>query len=946
MTTPSRRRGLRLAAALGTGALLAGSAFVGTPAAFAQDAPAPEEDPGRENIANFGSCIDASKSANVLLILDQSASLQGFDPNTKEFDASLATDPDKFRVEMARDITHQFQQLATDHDADINVKLAGFGEEYYDSQGEYGDWVNVGSNASDLESAIADFESRDKDMYTDYVKALDGASQAFAGAPSGDDGQSDCEAVFFFSDGMPTSEGMENEEAAARVCAPNSPLVALRNSGVRFFTLGLIPEGATDNPGEILERMSTGDCGGGTPNGAFADSSDPAGLVAAVRDMVPGSGSHDSESSMNDPTRFTLDNSIDVVRLSAMPTSRIDGEVTPVLTSPDGEKIPLETGETALGDASIDVRPSTTSINGEVTAELKLDQGGDWAGEWVFGYEGSAADDDRYKTRVTFAPGLSVKVDELSERSTTGLKSDGQITASLLDSEGEPRKLDGKADLEAAFVRADGTRTELGSQPIAEGTPVTFPLEGIEDAANGKIELTARITTKPTDDAPGTPLTPVNVAYPVTITPVNMPTIGTPGSLSIDDKETTVEIPVTGPGKVWVDTTTLNSGDPDVTLPDGVDSVEISSEHGKDNPLELGDGEEKKFPVTLKSSDLADGRIAVSPTIQLASADDAAEPATADVPVEMKGNMTSPVNTGVFIGALIGVLLAAILIPLAVLYLMKLYTGRIPSTPGIHAVRIPVKVENGRLIRTDKGGIFQVSFDELMGSGRTVANGRDVTLAGVPVHVKLGANPLAAPTALVNGQAPSISDEGRQDGTDARLPLAVHNHWFMLGTPGDPTSGEVVLAVDEFSTESRVNDLASQIATNGPELLERLAATPVDAPDQGKKQGGKRRKKKGDQADAVPAPPADQTWPGSGFGQADGGPTAFGGQPGSQFGSSSPFGGPASGDSSPFEDSSGQTGPSSPGTSGGGWGSDNGNTGNTNGNGGQSPFGGPTPFGN
>ncbi|MGO3772660.1 MAG: vWA domain-containing protein, partial [Corynebacterium variabile] len=220
-------------------------------------------------------------------------------------------------------------------------------------------------------------------------------------------------------------------------------------------------------------------------------------------------------------------------------------------------------------------------------------------------------------------------------------------------------------------------------------------------------------------------------------------------------------------------------------------------------------------------------------------------------------------------------------------------------------------------LRTDKGGNFQVSYEEITGSGRTVANGRDVNLAGVPVHVKLGANPLAAPTALVDAQAPSISDEGRQDGTAARLPLAVHNHWFMLGTPGDPTTGEVVLAVNEFSTEGRVNELTSQIATNGPEFLERLAATPVDAPTQSGKQGGRRRKKKGDQVDAaaVPVPPADQSWPGSGFGPATGGPTAFGGP------------------------STGQTG-SSGGNYGGTWGS------GTNGDsGGPPPFGGPTPFG-
>ncbi|MDN6676192.1 vWA domain-containing protein [Corynebacterium variabile] len=915
MTTPSRRRGLRLASALGTGALLAGSAFVGTPAAFAQDAPtAPDaaensgtSEAGQANINELGSCIAATKTADILLILDQSASLKGFD-------GKPPTDPDNIRVDATRDLVKQLGTHAEDLGADINVKLAGFGEGYHNSTGDYGDWVSVGANSGDLDKAVDGFGRRNTDMYTNYEDALAGASREFAGAPTTDGKSSDCQAVLFFSDGKVTHPEKSNEQAAADVCRPNSPLVSLRNSGVRFFTVGLIPEDETDSPRELLTEMAEGPCGGGEANGAYFDAgTDPAGLLSAFRGFIPTANSVDSTLSMSEPQRFTLDNSIDKVRLSAQPTTSIDGQVTPVLTAPGGERIELTAGETRVGSADVTIE-TTDVVNGMVDAELTLPEGGDWAGEWTFGYDAPTAPDEKNKVMVTHPPGLTVQVRELSDRQTTGLKSDGQVHASLVDADGNPRALDGEALITAEFVTADGETVELGLESATDGVPVAFPLDKVTDAASGEIHFRADITTKAAENAPGTHLSPVNSTFPVTVTPVNMPTIGKPGSLDIDGKETTVDIPVTGPGRVWVEPTTLTSDD-GAALPDGVGSVEVSSQYsGPDNALELSEGQDATLPVTLKTSDLADGRVAVTPQVHLVSDDGASE---SDVAVPLAGNMTSPVNTGVFIGALISVLLAAILIPLLVLYLMKLYTGRIPSSPGIHAVRIPVKVDNGRLLRTDKGGNFQVSYEEITGSGRTVANGRDVNLAGVPVHVKLGANPLAAPTALVDAQAPSISDEGRQDGTAARLPLAVHNHWFMLGTPGDPTTGEVVLAVDEFSTEGRVNELTSQIATNGPEFLERLAATPVDAPTQSGKQGGRRRKKKGDQVDAaaVPVPPADQSWPGSGFGPATGGPTAFGGP------------------------STGQTG-SSGGNYGGTWGS------GTNGDsGGPPPFGGPTPFG-
>lgn len=931
MTSTSRRRGMRLAAALGTGALLAGSSLLGAGTATAQD-DGPVSGTGQSNIDSFGACIAADKSANVLLILDQSASLKGFEGDP-------ATDPDNVRVDATRDLVKQFQQLAADSSSTINVKLAGFGQGYHNSPNDYGDWVNVGKDADKLEDAINGFDARNEDMFTDYEQALAGASSEFAGAPAGAGGAtSDCQAVIFFSDGVATSENHATKEKAAEmVCTPSSPLVGLRNSGIHFFTAGLIPEGSSDNPRELLEEMAEGPCGGGTPNGAYVNASNPAELIAAFRGIVPSPGSVDNINttpSMKEPTKFTLDNSIDRVRLTAAPTSIIDGQVTPVLTAPGGEKITLAPGDLTVGDATVHVEDAATSVNGDVTAELSLKPGGDWAGEWSFGYDAPTADTDKYKVNVTLSPGLSVSVDELNNGKTTGLKSDGELHATLVDSEGNARRLDGEAEMSAAILTPDGNRIELGEpQSAKDGTPVTFSLDKVTDPTSGKIEFTTRVTTRAADNAPGSPLSPVSVSYPVTVTPVNMPTIETPGSLTVDSKETTVEIPVTGPGKVWVAPGSQNPGDAGVALPSGVGSVEVSSPHSDAaSALELAEGEQQKLPVTLKVSDLADGRISVSPQVHLVSANGDSE---SDVTVPLSGNMTSPVNTGVFIGALIGVLLAAILIPLAVLYLMKLYTGRIPSSPGIHAVRVPVKVENGRLIRTDRGGNFQVGFDELMGSGRVVASGRDVNLAGVPVHVKLGVNPLAAPTAMVDAPAPSISDEGQQVGTQARLPLAVHNHWFVLGTPGDPTHGEIVLAVDEYATEGTIDDLAAKISTNGPELLERLAATPAETPGQGgkpAKQGGKRRKRKG--ADPAPVPPTEDSIFGNGVGPFDGQSSAFGGQPG---GRPTPFGGPSGGQPTPFggpTGPAGPAGPADPGTSGGGWGSNPGN-----GNGGPSPFG-------
>ncbi|WP_297005326.1 VWA domain-containing protein [uncultured Corynebacterium sp.] len=924
MTSTSRRRGMRLAAALGTGALLAGAALVGTPAGFAQAAPPTDNNSilnpaGQRNLDNLGACIAGSGTADILIIMDESASLR------KETNGNPATDPDGLRADAAKYLVSQLGRHANDLNATINVKLAGFGTSYESNTSTYGGWVNVKDDPDGLNSQIDGTVERSTQAWTKYGDAATGALSEFSGAPTGPGGaSSDCQAVLFFTDGMINAGagGDDNAQNAADpqgliddLCRPGGALAGLRNSGIRFFTVGLLPEKDAAAAGDLLTRVAEGDdCSGVPGNGAFFDAGDDAaGLYAAFANFIPSAGGTNNTNPLDKPERFVLDNSITEIHLSAIPTSALTGDASPYLKSPDGAKLPLtEDGQSSLDGATVTTE-TVSEVNGTVNVDLELTSTDGWAGEWEFGYDNAAGSDGKYNVRVELLPGLSITVDQLNGEENTGLKSNQDITATLVDKYDKPVTLDGDAQMTASFVPTKGETVPL-SAPAVTGTgqPVSFPLSEIRDAASGTLRLDANITTRGVDGGKGTPLDTVTVDFPVTITPENLPTIGTPDSLNIDAEETTVQIPVTGPGRVWVTPTTLTSGDEGVTLPDGVGSVEVSSPYpGQDNALEVPEGSTEYLPVTLKSPDLADGRISAAPVIQLASLDGAD---SADVTVPLSGNMTSPVNTGVFIGALIGVLLLAILIPLAVLYLMKFYTGRIPSTPGIHAVRVPVKVENGRLIRTDRGGNFQLGFDELMGSGRVVASGRDVNLTGVPVHVKLGVNPLTAPTAVVDAPAPSISDEGQQVGTQARLPLAVHNHWFVLGTPGDPTHGEVVLAVDEYATEGTINDLAAKITTNGPELLERLAATPAETPGQGgkpAKQGGKRRKKKG--ADPAPFPPTEDSIFGNSVGPFDGQP---GGQP-------TPFGGPT-----------GPAGPSDPGTSGGGWGSNPGN-----GNGGPSPFG-------
>ena len=890
----------RLLAATGSAALLGGIASVGLPVAGAQPDSVLSPD-GQAHINDLGACIAGSKSANILLIMDESASLRG--PNADEDFTSGPTDPDDIRVAAARDLVQQLSRHADDLDADINVKLAGFGEGYNSDPKIYGDWTPVKGNPDSLASQIDDAADRNNDMWTQYSSALDGADKEFAGAPKVDGQGSDCQAVLFFTDGQPTDSDRSSEQITSDICAPGSSLGALRNTGVRFFTVGLLPSDERDEAKSLLSRMAEGsDCSGAPANGAFFDAGDdPAGLFGAFRNFIPTANSVDNNLSMQEPQTFVLDNSISPVRLSAQPTHTIDGEVTPVLTAPDGTIVELTgDGTETIGDATVTVE-TTDAVNGMVDAELSLPDGGDWAGEWSFGYDAPTADDARYNVKVQLLPGLSIQVDGLSDGSTNQLRSDDELTVTLVDKDGNTRELEGDAQMTVSFSPSTGDgRIPLGRESVSGGEEATFSLADIDEALTGVLHFAANIVTKGPDGMDGTPLSPITTEFPVSISPMNMPSLGTTG-ITIDSEETTVDIPVTGPGQVWLSPTTFAAGDDGVSLPAGVSSVEVTSPYSDSgSALVLDKDEQGVLPVTVKTSNLADGRVSITPEIHLVSDDGETE---ADIATSLKGDMTAPVNKGVFTGVLIGVLLAAILIPLAVLYAMKAYNGRIPGNPGIHALRVPVAVKDNRLVRRDKGGTFTVGFDELVTqTPRTAANGRDVNLTGVPVHVKLGLNPLGAPMAIVDA-TPSISDEGNQVGDKAWLPLAVHNHWFVTRTPGqaaDDVQGDLIIAVDERITGERLDSIVVDIAANGGERLSRLSldAAPDSGTDGPAGPGG--GGPAGPSGPAGPGGPGGQDAP-SPFGSSGGAGTQS--TPGNSPFGSSPFGGSSPSGPSPFGNS-------------------------------------------
>ncbi len=790
-------------------AALAFAATLGVAAApqvAAQPAPSPV---AADNIARLNSCIAQKKSADLMFVVDESQSLSGFEDLP-------ATDPDAVRVAAAQDLIRQLGIAADDVDATINVKLAGFGETYESAPEAYGDWTNVATDADELASTAEIFADRDQQSYTDYGTALRGAGADMAAHSDADS----CRAILFFTDGLITTPGEDAATASQQLCSANGPVNHLRQSGVQLFTVGLIPRG-TDSPEQLLRDVAeTDNCGEAAPNGAFINATeDVAGLFSAFRGILPNAGSARDELRMSDTFRFVLDNSIDEIRLEAQPQQRgTDEGVQPYLINPRGDRIDLHgSGTENLAGAELTMLGENRVLPGMIDAELRKNDSDAWAGEWTFGYDSPAAD-GRYKVKMQILPGLHLDVPALSEGENTGISTDTPLQVQLLNRANEPVKLEGDAQVEAAFIGADGAAPVPLGQPqsIADAAAVEVPLDAIDQPVNGTIAVRSQITTKGTGDAPGTALSPIVAEYPVSISPVNMPVVPGEMQVTVEDTHAQFTIPITGPGEATLRGATLSA------VPEGAEGVEV---HSDASALQLGKGEDGTLSFTIDSEHLADGPIAGTLHLTLTSTD--GDGRTAEVDIPLTGSMRAPVNTTVFSLVMVLALLLGLLIPLGILYLFKYLSGTL-TRKKIYALTIPVEIKDHQVIRTNTGRPFHVDRGEIMATTGSMVSGRRATIGSKSFQVALGLNPFSSAQARATA-APSVADDARRAKGAAVLPLDLAQHWVFYPQPGNSTVGSVVVMADRFATDENLASMERAVREKLPRLAQDIDSPASDS---------------------------------------------------------------------------------------------------------------------
>lgn len=834
---------VRAAAAAFLSTLISTTVWAATPVSAA---------PGDTGVDRFGGCIAADKSGQILVMIDESGSLQDTDPRDE-------------RVDAAKYLVSQLAEFANDSGISLQVSVAGFSDTYHQELG----WTALtDANLATVDSSLDAFRDRDSGEDTDYWLALDGARATLADAPEPAEGQR-CQALAWFTDGkldyspradvekpyapgqpIDSAEAVAATVAVARdsICRDRGLADQLRSSGVVTFAIGLSPDPQQAADFDLLKAIATGQ-----PSGAIAS-------CGAIRSPAPGDFflaqniedllfAFDAFSTPGQaPTqfssgacarvicdeakhRFVLDRSVRAV--SVLAAADRPGLV-PHLVAPNGTAAALDKGPATidLDGVTVDYRPQGDK---SVSFRMSGSSAPQWQGAWALVFVDPAGDASA-KTRSSIHISGDLYPAWPDAKAATVHSGDGDVPATFAMVDSRQQRVDaasllGRAGLSAAFVDASGVQHPLIDAIPKEriDQPQSLNFTGVQPGA-GILRLTLDITTADATTpqgatVPGTALAPQRVDLPLTVAPpVGYPTVGDRVDFgSVEGAGTfSATLPITGVGCAWLaeSQTTVKAA------PDGVGDVALTSAaNSTDTCVKPDDGQPQTLPVDIAIPAAANGAVNGTVTIMAAPSDGTAEPIPVTVPFTLE--LAKPLNTVNLVLALIAALILGPGIPLLLLYLSKYLVTRIPAR-ALRAEAVPVRVAGGTVSRD--GRPFAVRDGELVNLVAGLDKpARRLQIGPATLRTHIGWSPFGAGYVIASapGHAGAAGRSGATHGKtpDAKLPLAVHNTWFVLHDPtGPPEAATVVLLVSGDADRSRISALTDEVSSSLPQILPRLRA--------------------------------------------------------------------------------------------------------------------------
>jgi hypothetical protein len=820
--------------------------------------PSAHAEPAGGGAKRFGACLASQKAGDLVLLFDESSSLQG-------------TDPQAARVQAARYLLQTLGRYADRVGANLEVATSGFSDTYTREQ----DWTKLtGSTADQVGAQLSSIATKNTGIDTDYWLALDGARQELATRGQGSNGGQRCQAIAWFSDGkidftsramskpyadgvtIDSPSGVEDttKRAVESICRPGGVADQLRSSSIIMLGIGL---GANKTPGDfdVMSAISTARGLNGMACGQITDPI-PGDFypVSNIDDMLFGFDALNPDPGTTGQApvcqlrvcpearhNFTLDRSIKSVDI--LGSGGVAG-VVPYLISPSGKtlELPKKDGRNTVDLEGVPVTYEWRSDSAQ-TISLQNTGGPQWPGQWAIVYVDTTGQHPDAVSRVSIHittdifPALT-NADKTPWRSGQVVKG---LTFGLVDGSGKPMQptdLAGTATMSAALA-PDGAAPIPLLDSVAKadiGKPVDADLTKV-NPGQAKLRMSLVITTAPATDpsgaqiAPGTQLSPQDVEVPVQILPkLGLPVPGERidfGTVQAA-KGATASLNITGPGCAWIADT---DGAKVVAAPDDIGTPRLSSAaNSAQNCAKVQAGQTGQLSVTLRTDRDGHGGLTGTVPIHVAALDNPGDAQVVDVP--FVASLIKPLNTTNFVLVFLAALLLGPGIPLALLYAAKWWVSKIPDTPML-ADRIAVEVNNDVVLRD--GEPFTLVDTDLIRPVPGLAGGaRKVSVQGVTLSTTVGRSPFGPGYVTVDadglvsvGSALPATD---RSGLRAVLPLAVHNKWVVLHDPSGPANvAEVLLLVGGRTDTAARERLYEDVGRRLPELLNGLRLRAVEA---------------------------------------------------------------------------------------------------------------------
>ncbi|MGV1004890.1 MAG: VWA domain-containing protein [Candidatus Nanopelagicales bacterium] len=755
---------------------------------------------GTNAVDNLRGCLDSGKSGEILLLLDQSASLQ-------------ESDPRQARADAAAYLAQRLATFADQNDVELRLAVAGFDVDF----APVGGWRDVSDG--DAAATIEDLRkagTRQTGWETDYWSALEGARRYLAAEAS----QDSCQAIIWFTDGsfdldvrdtaderadhgttkpylpgvkLTDKAAVEKAEAAGRkaICRDGGLADQLRESGVFLLAIGLQGD-SSPSDFDFLASVATGargdqTCGAisGAELGSFTLVSDLDDLIFSFDELGPDQGGSATRpvcrvsGCLEGRQSFVVDSAVRRVRIlagSKLPAARLE-----VRWPGAGEPVVIR--DKSAGDAQRGSVGIAWKWVSDTAAEITLqpDELTDrqWAGVWsvtVVDEDAPTGAEARFNVHLEgdLAPALADADDIAWRVGGTVSNVRFRLVHRGTDKQVDPEDLTAATSLDAALELPDGSTRELttNSPAAALAEPVSVDLAGV---ATGRARLRLRldVTTAAAQSGgrtvPGSRLATQVVTRTIELLPPpDFPDVASTLDFGTLDGTTqaTAELPITGAGCVWLAevavTTTPELAQPSVTSPA---NLAASCQQGA------------ALPLSLTTADPDNGLVAGELTIMLAPADDA-ERAVSKV-VRFSAEVRKPVDEVCRWWLAVLLTLIGVGLPIALLYATAWRQARIPAS-GLMVADLELEVQGnlptgvGAISRRGEPTLYSRASDYAF-VGISPPGQRALALPLGAVDLRATArNPLDPHVEIL---APGRSVKTRFGGT---WPLAVAGNWALL----------------------------------------------------------------------------------------------------------------------------------------------------------------------